>query len=192
MPLRRTGPFRRNRNRSAADGSDVPAPRTADSVFEIANSLAAILVRRHGFGLRMVGSSWPRIAPSDDVPRLDTPRRSRGVAWGTVSLIAESTNQRHPQSPHHGRADRGSRLPKLAPRDCPRGPSASRPRGAMRRQSLNPTWLGPLRVPLQECQPAPCGSTRSHGQHVRRIRDGPRWHAKVFGPGSQKPPRATS
>jgi hypothetical protein len=45
------------------------APAAPDSVFEIADSSAAILVRGHVFGLPMVGSGWPMIAPLNDLPR---------------------------------------------------------------------------------------------------------------------------
>ena len=39
--------------------------------------------------------------------------------------------------------------------------------------SRDPARPGPLRVPLQDCQPAPRRSTRSHGHPIRRIRDDP-------------------
>ena len=57
-------------------------------------------------------------------------------------------------------------------------PSAFHRRDARREpwvriRGVGPLRVGPLRVPLQRFQPAPCDSTQSDFRRVRRIRDGP-------------------
>ena len=78
-------------------------------------------------------------------------------------------------------ADRWCRSLKRARQECLHVSLASGDEMRGGRHQQESARSGPLRVPLLGCQPAPCRSTRSHGHPIRRIRDGPQWHAKTLG-----------
>jgi hypothetical protein len=89
-------------------------------------------------------------------------------------------------------ADRGSRSPNLAARRLSPGtagvPATRSKSEAITEPSVPRT---PTRTPTA-LSPHTLQQHTESSSTVRRIHDGPRWYAKALGPGSQKPPRATS
>jgi len=69
-------------------------PRATDSVFEIGDFPTSVLVTHRGFGPRMVGSSWQRIAPPNVTPQLDTLRRGTWRHLGRRVADRGAYNQR--------------------------------------------------------------------------------------------------